>query len=282
VALDRNSIQRKDFSVSRRGYDPAEVDAHLSAVADEVATAQAQPRGGESLASSASDHVRTIIEAAEGSAAQIRREAEEDAIQTRRRAEEDARKVSASSAEVLEQLEAARRQLDSVIESLRADGPAGKNGRGLGPEASAAAAVEHSVPAAEPAVRHAPPPAELVAERAVPGAQPIAQHAAAAADDTAAAADDTAAAADDTAETTAADDVTAARNVAPGDAAEPSEPAAPASGRASSDAEGARLIALHMALNGTPRDETAKYLSENYELSDRERLLDDVYASVER
>ena len=37
-----------------------------------------------------------------------------------------------------------------------------------------------------------------------------------------------------------------------------------------------------MALNGTPRDETAKYLSENYELSDRERLLDDVYASVER
>ncbi|HXO06862.1 MAG TPA: DivIVA domain-containing protein [Solirubrobacteraceae bacterium] len=275
MALDRNSIQRKDFSVSRRGYDPAEVDAHLSAVADEVATAQAQPRGGESLASSASDHVRTIIEAAEGSAAQIRREAEEDAIQTRRRAEEDARKVSASSAEVLEQLEAARRQLDSVIESLRADGPAGKNGRGLGPEASAAAAVEHSVPAAEPAVRHAPPPAELVAERAVPGAQPIAQHAAAAADDTAAAADDTA-------ETTAADDVTAARNVAPGDAAEPSEPAAPASGRASSDAEGARLIALHMALNGTPRDETAKYLSENYELSDRERLLDDVYASVER
>lgn len=275
MALDRNSIQRKDFSVSRRGYDPAEVDAHLSAVADEVATAQAQPRGGESLASSASDHVRTIIEAAEGSAAQIRREAEEDAIQTRRRAEEDARKVSASSAEVLEQLEAARRQLDSVIESLRADGPAGKNGRGLGPEASAAAAVEHSVPAAEPAVRHAPPPAELVAERAVPGAQPIAQHAAAAADDTAAAADDTA-------DTTAADDVTAARNVAPGDAAEPSEPAAPASGRASSDAEGARLIALHMALNGTPRDETAKYLSENYELSDRERLLDDVYASVER
>ena len=271
MALDRNSIQRKDFSVSRRGYDPAEVDAHLSAVADEVATAQAQPRGGESLASSASDHVRTIIEAAEGSAAQIRREAEEDAIQTRRRAEEDARKVSASSAEVLEQLEAARRQLDSVIESLRADGPAGKNGRGLGPEASAAAAVEHSVPAAEP-----------VAERAVPGAQPIAQHAAAAADDTAAAADDTAAAADDTADTTAADDVTAARNVAPGDAAEPSEPAAPASGRASSDAEGARLIALHMALNGTPRDETAKYLSENYELSDRERLLDDVYASVER
>jgi hypothetical protein len=47
------------------------------------------------------------------------------------------------------------------------------------------------------------------------------------------------------------------------------------------DAEGARLIALNMALNGTPREETAKYLSENFQLSDRDGLLDEVYASVE-
>ena len=50
---------------------------------------------------------------------------------------------------------------------------------------------------------------------------------------------------------------------------------------ASSDAEAARLIALNMALNRTPRDETAKYLSENYQLSDVDRLLDEVYSSVE-
>ena len=36
-----------------------------------------------------------------------------------------------------------------------------------------------------------------------------------------------------------------------------------------------------MALNGTPRDETAKYLSENFSLSDAGGLLDEVYASVE-
>jgi hypothetical protein len=47
------------------------------------------------------------------------------------------------------------------------------------------------------------------------------------------------------------------------------------------DAEGARLIALNMALNGTPREETARYLSENFHLSDAGRLLDEVYASVE-
>jgi hypothetical protein len=33
-----------------------------------------------------------------------------------------------------------------------------------------------------------------------------------------------------------------------------------------------------MALNGTPREETEQYLQENFDLSDPEALLDDVYA----
>jgi hypothetical protein len=49
----------------------------------------------------------------------------------------------------------------------------------------------------------------------------------------------------------------------------------------SQDIEGARLIALNMALNGTPREETERYLAENYDLSDRQRLLDEVYSSVQ-
>jgi hypothetical protein len=49
----------------------------------------------------------------------------------------------------------------------------------------------------------------------------------------------------------------------------------------SADIEGARLVALNMALNGTPRDETDRYLSENFELADRHRLLDEVYSSVQ-
>ena len=47
------------------------------------------------------------------------------------------------------------------------------------------------------------------------------------------------------------------------------------------DSEGARLIALNMALNGTPREETERYLAENFRLADRGTLLDEVYASVE-
>jgi hypothetical protein len=36
-----------------------------------------------------------------------------------------------------------------------------------------------------------------------------------------------------------------------------------------------------MALNGTPREETDRYLAENFRLSNRSQLLDEVYASVE-
>jgi hypothetical protein len=51
-------------------------------------------------------------------------------------------------------------------------------------------------------------------------------------------------------------------------------------GAPADDAEGARLIALNMALNGTPREDTDRYLAENFQLSDRGGLLDEVYASV--
>jgi DivIVA domain-containing protein len=44
--------------------------------------------------------------------------------------------------------------------------------------------------------------------------------------------------------------------------------------------EGARLIALNMALSGTPREETARYLRENYDLENQDALLDDVYAKA--
>ena len=42
--------------------------------------------------------------------------------------------------------------------------------------------------------------------------------------------------------------------------------------------EGARVIALNMALSGSTRDETAAYLAENFELDDPEALLDEVYS----
>ncbi|HWT92856.1 MAG TPA: hypothetical protein VN238_07655, partial [Solirubrobacteraceae bacterium] len=71
-------------------------------------------------------------------------------------------------------------------------------------------------------------------------------------------------------------------DVAPPEAAPAPERTAPAAAPASDggDVEGARLIALNMALNGQSRDETDRYLAENFDLADRPALLDEVYESV--
>jgi hypothetical protein len=59
---------------------------------------------------------------------------------------------------------------------------------------------------------------------------------------------------------------------------EPELEPAPTGGGGGAGSEGARLIALNMALNGTPREETAAYLSENFDLPDQDALLDEVYS----
>ena len=37
MELDRHFIERNDFGVARRGYDPDEVDRHLREIADAIA-----------------------------------------------------------------------------------------------------------------------------------------------------------------------------------------------------------------------------------------------------
>ena len=138
VALDRQSIEKKDFPVGRRGYDPEAVDAHLSALADEIADLKRSARRrSDTLASSASDQVRAIVEAAENSAADIQRDAENEAREirdeanaeaqaTREQATEQAReyvgKVSESTDTMLKRLDAMENELGSLIESLRTGG----------------------------------------------------------------------------------------------------------------------------------------------------------------
>ena len=63
----------------------------------------------------------------------------------------------------------------------------------------------------------------------------------------------------------------AAKSRAKKKAAKPKAPAG-------DDEEAARLVALDMALAGTPREETGKYLAEHYSLADPAAVLDDVYA----
>ena len=48
------------------------------------------------------------------------------------------------------------------------------------------------------------------------------------------------------------------------------------------DEAGARLIALNMALSGSSREETARYLADHFALDDPDALLDDVFARAGR
>jgi hypothetical protein len=67
---------------------------------------------------------------------------------------------------------------------------------------------------------------------------------------------------------------------APQPAAAVAPPAKPAGAGKDEDVEGARLVALDMALSGKSREEADRFLSEHYELPDRAELLDDVYSSA--
>ncbi len=51
--------------------------------------------------------------------------------------------------------------------------------------------------------------------------------------------------------------------------------------RAGEDLDGARLVALNLALGGESRQQADRYLAERFELADRAKLLDEVYAAVE-
>ena len=84
MPLERQVIEKKDFPIGRRGYDPDAVDAHLAAIADEVDQLKTSSRRrSENLASSASAQVKAIVEAAESSAAAITSQAEDDAAEIR-------------------------------------------------------------------------------------------------------------------------------------------------------------------------------------------------------
>lgn len=56
----------------------------------------------------------------------------------------------------------------------------------------------------------------------------------------------------------------------------------PVSSPVSSDEAGARLIALNMALGGSSREDTARYLAAHFTLADPQALLEDVYARAGR
>ena len=244
MPLDRKDIEKKDFPTARRGYAQDAVDAHLRALADEVEAlkkkADAKP-AQESMASGASEQVRAIVEAAESSAAGIKAQAKLEARTLREDATAEGREHVARVSKVSDALAERVQEMEAELKRLM-DGLAAQLGR---PEAAAPTAA--ATPAEPTVVAAKPDEDDDIADHAVDaaaGAEPS--------------------------EPEVEDE--------PEPEVEEPEPAKAAA--ADDDSEGARLIALNMALNGTPRDETDRYLSENFDLADREGLLDEVYAKA--
>jgi hypothetical protein len=200
--------------------------------------------GRQSAAATAAEKVRAIVEAAERSAAELEAAARDDAARIRADAERQAEARLATAREAAARIAERAAELERQVAAARAS------------IASLAAELEQlRGSGAGPAEPAPAAPAEEAAARLA--ASPVAREEEAV-DETIAAAEAAAARAPDVAEGEPAGEA-------------PEHAAAPGS-------EGARVIALNMALGGTPREETARYLAENFELDDPDALLDDVYA----
>lgn len=248
--LDSQSIEKRDFPVVRRGYEPAAVDAHLHTIAAAVAQLSTSERGGESVGAAAATQVQGIIDAAEAAAAQILSEAQAQAAQTTKEAELAAQStrdaaIARSQAHVaaVEQaatalrsrVEAMDADLRALVDTLRAGSTRlaqqlGDMGREMGALYDSAGGPAIALREPEPVVD------QEIAPRASDNGASVAKET----------------------------------------LAQPAPAAA-----TSTDIDSARLIALNMALNGDPPAETERYLAEHFELPDREQLVAEVYAAIE-
>jgi DivIVA domain-containing protein len=215
VALDRQSIVRRDFPIHRRGYDPAAVDAHLDQLAAEVEALQRRAAEPATLSQQAGEQVKAIVQAAERGAQEIRESAQAEAREHVARVTEAADRLRARIEQMERDVTQVGIDLRANVQRLHDDLVALQ--AGTGELAGVAPAAEREGPAAP----------EPEPEPAAPEPEPV-----------------------------------------------------PAPAATNGDAAAARIVALDMALSGTPRDETDRYLAEHYDLPDREALLDEVYAAA--
>jgi DivIVA domain-containing protein len=112
VALDRQSIVRRDFPTNRRGYDPAAVDAHLDQIAIEVEALRRRAAEPATLSQQAGEQVKAIVQAAERGAEEIRESAQAEA-------REHVARVTEAADRLRERIEQMERDVTQVGIDLR-------------------------------------------------------------------------------------------------------------------------------------------------------------------
>lgn len=255
MSLDRQAIERRDFPLARRGYEQSAVDAHLRAVATEVEQLRQGAAGGtdRALASTAASQVQSILDAAAKAAAEIENQARQRAGSVRGDADMQAQiareeAIAKARAHVSEVTQATSTLLERIASLDReADALLESLRAGTARLSADLMALDANLAELYDAVSSSKDAvsSSAVSAPATPGA----------------------------AATTVG---SAASTPAPRPARAPATPAA-----ANGDLDGARLVALNMALSGEPRDVTERYLAENFDLQERDRLIEEVYAAIE-
>jgi len=196
--------------------------------------------GKQSAAAAAGDRVRAVLEAAEQSAAALRAEAAQEIDAQLERAEAIAARLSGRAHQIEESIQALADSMRDEVSALKADLEE-LRAVGEGMAEARTTAAEAAAAEPEPQPESERPPQPPSEPRPEPRPLPPEEPPPA-----------------------------------------PPEPTAElASDQPTGEGhEGARVIALNMALGGSPRDETARYLAENFELEDPDALLDEVYARV--
>lgn len=289
MSLDRPSIEKRDFPISRRGYETVAVDEHLAGLAAEVEALKAAtpaPEAAASLATSASDRIRGIVEAAETTAAEIEQAAQDDAAEARSSAAAEAaatREAASSEAQahvaavqqatsvMLERINALETVVTGLLTNVRsAAGGIGADLATLHAQVAEVGGLGSGAPervAEPPAAPEATPapvaPAGAVVLPAEPVAAPVPPEA-------------------EVAPEPEPEPELASVDATFVESDEPAAPELPLSDlppvQRSTDVAGARMVALNLVLDGVPRDEIEAHLDERYALEDRAALLDELYA----
>jgi len=243
MALDRQSVIRTDFPMSRRGYDRIAVDRHL----DEIAQQLDGIERPVSVGATTSAHVQSILDAAEASAAEIERRAWDDASrvqdeadQALARARTQVQALAAASRSLRERLDGLLTEVEALEGNLAEPGLRSAESEPMfDPQDTMAfdPIAEDEVAAQTPP----PAPAESRFGREVP----------------------------------ATDHRTGWLTQTP--VAAPAWSTATTQPAGQEARESARLVALNMADGGQPREATDAYLADLYPAAERAALLDEIY-----
>ena len=237
MALDRQSVIRTDFPMSRRGYDRIAVDRHL----DEIAQQLDGIERPASVGATTSAHVQSILDAAEASAAEIERRAWDDAT----RVQDEADQALARARVQVQALAAASRSLRERLDGLLTE----------------VEALEGNL--AEPGLRTAEAEPAFDPQDTM-AFDPIGE-------DDVVAAPETRFGRDAPAPEHRTGWLTQTPVAAPAWSTATTQPAGQEA------RESARLVALNMADGGQPREATDAYLADLYPPAERAALLDEIY-----